>query len=699
MKNLILLIFVAFLNGNFTFAQWITYTTESTTGIPGTIVSSITKGVDGKIWIGTDAGVASYDVNLGMWKLTDENSGLQNSFIYEVFRDNTGKIWAATNGGGVSVYSAEKWSTITVNDGLSSNVVRAVSQSTNGKIWLGTYGKGICYYSPSSGVKKLQVAGLTDSYVLSLLALGDSVLMMGSLDRGIFLIRDTTYTQLSLDDGLVSNLIYCFYSAGEGKIWAGTGLGAQEIDLTNGTISTCPDSLKDKNIYTIGRNKQGDMIFGTTGKVYREDNGSWQAYVPGGQGVMTSYYSMLFDNQGVEWFGTLGNGLFMSSGADWLNFYNSDGLHDYNYVSVCEDSRRQLWFAGYNQIYRFDGLNWKAFGQSDGLPSYGFQSVVADKNGNVWTCSPSYGLYKYDDTLWTRVDLPSDGQLNYNLYRLFADAENNIWAGGYNNIFKYNGTSWERFIADGNSIPYNVSAFAEMADGRILVGSYDGILGAYDGKNWSKVNVPATLYSILSLAVDQAQNIWLATQNGIIKYDGLNTTAYFRSDRWDYFYCIRVDPDGDIWSGMDYGGIRRYTGDKWLEYHVSNGLPSETVNDIFFDSRGRTWVAGYNGIGVAMHVSSIHPVVGPLAPEVNMFPNPFNDRLTVRLNAENTGFLRVTVYSVDGRPVLDWSDKITHPGLYMRNLETDGLKKGMYVCRIIYRNKQYINKITKTTND
>ena len=71
-------------------------------------------------------------------------------------------------------------------------MVRAISQSPDGTMWFGTYGHGICSYRPETGFKKYTSEAIANSYVLSMLALSDDLILIGTLNQGLIVLENDT---------------------------------------------------------------------------------------------------------------------------------------------------------------------------------------------------------------------------------------------------------------------------------------------------------------------------------------------------------------------------------------------------------------------------------------------------------------------------------------------------------------------------
>jgi signal transduction histidine kinase/ligand-binding sensor domain-containing protein/DNA-binding response OmpR family regulator len=113
-----------------------------------------------------------------------------------------------------------------------------------------------------------------------------------------------------------------------------------------------------------------------------------------------------------------------------------------------------------------------------------------------------------------------------------------------------------------------------------------------DGLSQSTVN---------SMLQDSQGYLWLATENGLDRYDGDSIREY-RRERGnehglasDYIWSIAEDARGDLWLATDGGGVARW--DRRTEQfqlfrhdpHKSNSLASDAVRTLLIDAKGRIW--------------------------------------------------------------------------------------------------------------
>lgn len=126
--------------------------TQSTPSIIGDQVRSIIQNEDGKIWLGTNAGISIVGSEINyVFSYNDQNSasfGLESSHILSLFVDSNDSIWLGTYSGGLYRYNVNSsqikfFQKQNNANGLSGDVIWGLAQDSKGKIWIGTQSNGL----------------------------------------------------------------------------------------------------------------------------------------------------------------------------------------------------------------------------------------------------------------------------------------------------------------------------------------------------------------------------------------------------------------------------------------------------------------------------------------------------------------------------------------------------------------------------
>ncbi|WP_100611223.1 ligand-binding sensor domain-containing protein [Confluentibacter lentus] len=100
--------------------------------------------------------------------------------------------------------------------------------------------------------------------------------------------------------------------------------------------------------------------------------------------------------------------------------------------------------------------------------------------------------------------------------------------------------------------------------------------------------------SVRTIIQDKQGNIWLASNEGIIRYDGktfTNITGNLGSDR---FFSVLQDKNENFWFGNYGSGVYYYNGKSLQHFTTKEGLINNRISSIYEDKVGNIWF-GANG--------------------------------------------------------------------------------------------------------
>lgn len=128
--------------------------------------------------------------------------------------------------------------------------------------------------------------------------------------------------------------------------------------------------------------------------------------------------------------------------------------------------------------------------------------------------------------------------------------------------------------------------------GNIWLASWEGIM-RYDGKTFTNFTNKLGLrrYHVFSILEDSKGNLWFGTIGaGVYRYDGKQFTNITTKDglAHDRVGCFYEDKAGNIWIGTE-GGISVYDGTSIRNFTTEEGLTNNDINAIIEDKSGKFW--------------------------------------------------------------------------------------------------------------
>lgn len=212
----------------------------------------------GPLWIGTWAGANSVDPETMQFRTFKKE--LINEWVYGLAVDSKDRVWFGTEGG-ISVYDGANWRHWTHAAGLGApNVANLPTSSNTG---LGTRSRH------NLSVLMEGEESYNPNYVFALLIDPQDRVWAGTWGGGAALFDGTKWTNYTTQDGLAGNIVYSIARQPDGVLWFGTNRGLTRFDGTNWVTYDRSRGLLDNDVYAIVTTANGDVWVGTKGGVCR----------------------------------------------------------------------------------------------------------------------------------------------------------------------------------------------------------------------------------------------------------------------------------------------------------------------------------------------------------------------------------------------------------------------------------------------
>ncbi|MCA9898703.1 MAG: hypothetical protein H6654_08460 [Ardenticatenaceae bacterium] len=238
-----------------------------------------------------------------------------------------------------------------------------------------------------------------------------------------------------------------------------------------------------------------------------------------------------------------------------------------------------------------------------GFPDDSVSDVTVDGSGVYWF-GTSDGLLKLENgtfTMLTRETHPDVIDF-FGPDHVETAVDGTLWLGFNSDLCNFDpatATCTQRIdlVDDLGFPPYsNLARLEVLADGRILLHTYDEGLAYFDGANWTRFalenEAPSNFYAGITQTSDGT--IW-------VYGDSLYTTDV-AAQTWELFPDIYPNdlveaPNGDIWMLTSYSVVR-YNGAQLLRFDSDSGLLDTTYNRLAIDAQGVVYAVGYDGYSI-----------------------------------------------------------------------------------------------------
>ncbi|MGY3265386.1 diguanylate cyclase (GGDEF)-like protein [Lysobacter sp. HA35] len=135
--------------------------------------------------------------------------------------------------------------------------------------------------------------------------------------------------------------------------------------------------------------------------------------------------------------------------------------------------------------------------------------------------------------------------------------------------------------------------------------------------------------SVLALTQDRTGYLWVGTQSGLARFDGIEFHVYTPDNTpglpGPWIRALLTGRDGRVWIGT-YKGLSVYDGHGFTAIPAPNGAPQLDITGLATDAQGGIWVTSMSGVFRVIR-DRLEPVAG--APQPAQAPLPRDDGLWV----------------------------------------------------------------------
>lgn len=593
----------------------------------------------GFLWFGTKDGLNRFDGY--SFKIfhnnPDDSNSIGNNFIHSLYEDRTGVLWIGTEKG-LYKYNATTESFILLKN-TANGPVRDIRMDNNGNLWfiigftlikhteaknirrvydvnkffeatsICTSPNGTLWAATSSGYLKKynEVTDAFDSYdmfahskvpvsrwIERVYAANDQTVLVGTSNQGAKSFDKTTSTYkdfLTYNPDKTEIFVRNFVQTSADEIWIATESGIFIYNLKTGHSVNLqktyndPYSISDNAVYTFCKDREGGIWAGTYfGGVnyFPRQHTPFQKFFPqvGENSLSGNVVREIHeDGQGNLWIGTEDAGLnkYMPATGKFISYHPTGIKGSISYANIhgMLIEGNELWIGTFE--HGLDVMNIKtgkviqhySMGSDEHSLKSNFIYCISKLGKDSITIGTTRGAYLFNRAK-NNFTLLKGMPLNIWYTSLLKDDKGIVWAGTYGNGVNYFDT---RSNKAGN-FRYDVANKNSLSSDRIN-----------------------------SIFEDSRKNLWLATENGLCKFNRQtqNFKIYTTKNGFpsNFILSILEDEKKNLWISTSRGLVCfNPQSENSIIYTVANGTLNDqfNFNSAYKNTKGKMYFGSVKGM-------------------------------------------------------------------------------------------------------
>lgn len=518
---------------------------EPEEGLPAVTVTGFAESNDGALWISTyGEGLYRYDGRrIHNFNLDD---GLPSSDVYTIACDSKGRIWAGTDAG-IAVCSfvkdQKKIELLSADQGLPDPIVTVLLSDHLGQIWVGMHDGGVAMYHPEVEQFFCMEMPWTHGIVSALAMLPGRELWIGTEGNGLFRyeLGGGGLSRINGEAGLPRSKITALHFGREGHLRVLTN----ESFLYSANLQIARLNTPAPNVQTVLADSRNRLWIGTPEglwrrRLYGQATVEWEQLPACKHFNIISLYE---DPAGNIWAGTFGQGLFFLPAGTGMPVLleEQQGLVNNSILGLAGNGRR-IWAATLGGVseYVLDSEDpseapfmLRNYHQANGLGANFIYSAFSDSRHRIWFGTDGQGISMLDkdsiSQFKSAVTQSNDSLPLHAIYSFAEDRSGKIWfTTAKDGLFSYNGRYFQRHeYADGLK-GKGVALIRTDTAGMVLLAHRNGLdLLDPAGTRFFHFEEAAGLSdfdpNLNASTTDRSGQIWIGTSNGLWRYTPLGT--------------------------------------------------------------------------------------------------------------------------------------------------------------------------------
>lgn len=564
----------------------------------------------------------------------NEANGLSHNAVRQIIQDKTGFLWVGTFGG-LNRFDGFQFKSYLSNDFPinDDDITAMVLDEESDNLWIGTR-NGLTLFQMQTNTFKTFLPeennpnSIPDAEIRSIYVDSFKRVWIGTKTQGVVIYnpKENTFRRIAIEG---FNYIKSIVGDSEGKIWIGSyntgGIAHISLDKLGEVSNLKTYSLEITNseeinpyVNFIYEDDKSDIFIGTRKGLYKKNKTTdiFEHLIIENESVKKSigpyFICVTQAPDGKYWLGTLG-GILVCEELDDI----SKGNYDWHY-SVSSDTFSLVDDIVSKLFFDYNGVLW--IGTENGLDKYDpyenqfvhINNISSSKSNKTSRVS---GIAEtYDDKLIVAVRHNGLFISDEGNFKLLSDKHNDI-----SSIYSFDGKTFYCGLWNGDVLIYDytkntnkiinigfedvpIFTFCKLSSNNIIVGSFGQ--GAVEinakGKVVSeKIKSLIPNFDVNKMVSDTNNNIWMATEQGIVKYNFLDEKiTIFQANKTiepiglsnNNVSDIAIGLHGEIWASTRAGLNYFDSEENDFKRLINSDLSKSWITDILIDGSGSLWL-------------------------------------------------------------------------------------------------------------